>query len=492
LKNLFLLILFIAVANSPCKSQGYTNHWVMGYDSWAGIPFGGTNFDFQGGNLNVNYISRQMDFDFTNAVFCDSLGNLLFYSNGLYVSDAFGNAMPNGGGLNPGPFTTNFPKGLPLQQGNIVIPIPGETGKYFLFHKTCSYVNNLLKPLELLYSIIDMSLNNGLGDVVFKNSSILQDTLVRGELGATKHANGRDWWLITHAVNSSKFYKLLITPFSILVSSQNYGTWRNLYPGCTDFSPDGSKFAQYNPDTGIDIFDFDRCSGLFSNYINIPINDSAIMGSVVFSPNSKILYVTSINYIYQFDLTASNIPLSMKTVAIWDSTYSPHPPFATTFLMGELGPDNKVYVNCANSTLTMHVINYPDSLNGYDIQQHSIQLPSFNAFTIPNHPNYYLGSLPGSPCDSLTAVNEIANNTIHIRINPNPAQNTFYLNSELPYDKTAIATIYNTLGEPVICKNLYWYFGYLQIDCSKLNNGVYIVKVETNEYGGSAKLVIAR
>ena len=87
---------------------------------------------------------------------------------------------------------------------------------------------------------------------------------------------------------------------------------------------------------------------------------------------------------------------------------------------------------------------------------------------------------------------EVHSNTIPIRINPNPAQNTFYLNYELPYGKTAIATIYNTIGQPVMRKSLYWYFGYLQVDCSGVGNGFYYVKVDAGQYQGVAKVVISK
>ena len=161
--------------------------------------------------------------------------------------------------------------------------------------------------------------------------------------------------------------------------------------------------------------------------------------------------------------------------------------------MAELGPDNRMYINCGNGTLDIHRIEYPDSAGlACDVQQHSIHLATYNAFTIPNHPNYFLGSIPGSPCDSLTPVAEIKNNIIPIRINPNPAQNTFYLNYELPYGQSATATIYNTLGQAVMKKNLYWYFGYLQVDCSELRNGVYTIRVENGKLIGASKFVVLK
>jgi hypothetical protein len=243
----------------------------------------------------------------------------------------------------------------------------------------------------------------------------------------------------------------------------------------------------------LEILDFDRCSGILSNYIHVDINDSMVGGGIAFSPSGRFLYASSIKYVYQFDLQAANVAASMQTVAVWDSFYSPTPPFATYFFLMQLAPDGKIYINCTNSTLDMHVINNPDSAGlACDLQQHSIHLGLYNYHSIPNYPNYFLGRDIGSPCDSLTSVKEITNYSIPIRINPNPTQNTFYLNYELPYGKTAVANIYNTIGEIVMRKALYWYFGYLQVDCSGMDNGVYFINVAGDGVSGNAKLVIAK
>jgi hypothetical protein len=490
-KITYFIVLFFYSAN--CIGQGVTNNWVMGYYSNLGYPWGGTNINFINGFPDTSYEYREMDFYVSNGVISDTSGNLLFYTNGIYVANASGDTMLNGSNLNPGPFADNYQDGMPLPQGNLVLPVPNNPGKYYLFHETDTYMPTLTKPLELFYTVIDMSMDGGLGGVVLKNQIVLQDTLEMGELSATKHANGRDWWILFHKVFSDMFYKLLVTPYGINIYTQNIGTIRNEYGGTSGFANDGSMFAHYNANTDLDIYDFDRCTGLLSNFIHVPINDSALYGHPVFSPNNKILYVPSTTYVYQFDLTAANIPASMQTIAVWDGFCYPWPPLATNFFMGQLAPDGKIYICALNGTSFLHVINKPDSLGlTCDLQQHSIFLPTYNFCTIPNFPNYFLGPIPGSSCDSLTSVQENGNNTIPIRINPNPAQNTFYLNYELPYGKTAVATLFNTIGEAVLSKTLYWYFGYLQIDCSSLSNGVYIVKVETKGYDGSAKLVIAR
>ncbi|MCX6292657.1 MAG: hypothetical protein NT126_12995, partial [Bacteroidetes bacterium] len=406
----FWLLIFL-LTTSICFSQGINNLWLMGYVSWSGVPFGGTNMNFIGGSLNITYQNRIMNFEETNGVICDRNGNFLFSSNGVFIANAQNDTMVNGSGLNPAFYTTQTSHdsfGLALPQGNLIIPIPDDSMKYYLFHETSDDYGNTYCALYLYYSIIDMAQDSGRGAVTQKNVVLLNDSLVAGRLTACKHANGRDWWLIAHRNLSTRYYKFLITPYGIQGPFiQDVGSFRNLHFGQCVFSPDGTKFAYYEPVLGnLDIFDFDRCSGNFSNLTHIVINDSAGIGGTAFSANSQILYVSSMNYVYQFNVSVVNIPATQTTVAVYDGFYSPQPPLATVFFLSQLAPDGKIYINCGNGTLDIHVINYPDSLGlSCNLCQHCIHLPTFNAFTIPNHPNYFLGAETGSLCDTVLATN---------------------------------------------------------------------------------------
>jgi hypothetical protein len=55
-----------------------------------------------------------------------------------------------------------------------------------------------------------------------------------------------------------------------------------------------------------------------------------------------------------------------------------------------------------NGVRYLHVINNPDlPCPACNIEQHGVHLPTYNAASLPNFPNYRLGPLDGSPCDSL-------------------------------------------------------------------------------------------
>ena len=113
-----------------------------------------------------------------------------------------------------------------------------------------------------------------------------------------------------------------------------------------------------------------------------------------------------------------------------------------------LAPDNKIYWSCAwtNGIVfnypyqdTMYhventylsVINDPDILgNGSNVSMYSFYLGGKRCYWgLPNNPDYDLGPLSGSICDSLTnGIDENENTFIHIY--PNPVGNSAYVSIE--------------------------------------------------------------
>lgn len=425
--------LFLALPFSllPTFGQGLNNLWMGGVEGENPQPFGGTDLNFITGEIVVSYINRDIDFSRTCATITNDDGELLFSTNGAYIANASGDTMLNGAGLNPGPYSTQYPNGLHITQATLIIPDPGDQNRYYLFHNTIDNYNTL-SAARLYVSTIDMSLADGNGAVVSKNQVVIDDSLVQGKLTAVRHANGRDWWVFCHQMSSSNYYRLLITPESIgQPITQTIGTIRGTEAGQVCFSPDGSRFAYYWSTTDLDIFQFDRCTGLFSEATHIAIEDLNGSAGVAFSPNSQLLYVSSHIDTYQFDVTSADITSSMVHIAEWDTFYSPFPPFATLFDMAQLAPDGKIYISTGNGTKHLHVINDPDVPGlGCNMVQHQLELPSYFANSLPNHPNYHLGPVDGSICDSLGINVGLPERgpPITIKAYPNPSNGSFTLN----------------------------------------------------------------
>jgi hypothetical protein len=137
--------------------------------------------------MDTSSIYRVMSFFITQTSICDTNGGLLFYTNGLTIGNSNYDTLENSLDFNPGG-GTDFcePDGLSACQGALIIPVPGNSQQYYLFHESGEFIfaNNTseLQPLHLNYSVIDMSLDGGLGAIANnkKNVSLFEDTLTWG------------------------------------------------------------------------------------------------------------------------------------------------------------------------------------------------------------------------------------------------------------------------------------------------------------------------
>lgn len=478
--------------NSCCQGQGISNNWLMGYSSNAGVPFGQTRIDFNTGTPIINYDSIEMDFNHTHANISDTLGNMLFYTNGYYIADATDDTMQNGTEINPGQYADDFSFGLLIPQGALILQKPNSSNIYYLFHNTLdNYPSPGSYSFNFYVTTIDMTLNNGKGAVVSKNVSLINDSMNVGKISACKHANGRDWWVVVHRVNSNIYYKLLVTPYGIFGPySQNIGSYREWDGGQAKFSPDGSRYAYFHYRfTGLDVFDFDRCTGDFSNWRNdsVPLE----IGNVgcAFSPNSNVLYIGNITKVYQYNCTDSNLLTSKMIVADWDS-FKESGSLGTYLCYPELASDGKIYITTGNGTHYLHCINNPDSIGlGCNVAQHSIQLPAYYFNTLPNHPNYFLGKITGGPCDTVPLNNAIEDPPPRIlKVMPNPTTGIFTLWFNV-HDKAGWIEIYNVNGLCIRKVAVAQWSQYRKMDISNEPQGVYLCRMRWGERSVSVKII---
>ena len=489
MKFLFLMLVLLVGFQQLCISQ-LSNKWILGYESWGGSPFGNVNMDFSNHHFDSAYFFyRDMNFEFANASICDSNGTLLFYTNGVYIANAQDDTMLNGSGLNPSWYTTQWNYyGLKIMQGDVIIPKPGSDSLYYLFHITCD-VFPLYLPKYLYCSIVNMNGDSGKGEVIEKNKIIHNDTLTAGGLTVCRHANGRDWWILIGEYGKKvKYDSYLVTPDTIQLMQSQIFPVNGQEGGTACFSPDGSKYV-WNNCYGVAFFDFDRCSGQLTLTDNIDSFPDGLcwIGSSI-SPNSRYYYLSHGQYIFQFDLQSSNIAASLDTVAVNDGFYDPNPPWQTAFVLHQLGPDGKIYISTGNATFSLHVIDQPDSADTLcNVLQHSLSLGRFNV-TIPNFPNYELGVLEGSPCDTLglgETPNPLQGGFRSLRINPNPANNAFYIKYDIPTNENLLFVLYDSYGKEVLRKNLYGTFKNLLVHTEQLNNGIYFWRAVSEPVGGA-------
>lgn len=347
-------------------AQTHPVRWYFGFGAGMEIADGAATA-FDGGPLET---------DEGCASICDADGNLLFFTNGERVYGNDLDVMPNGSGL-AGHFST--------AQSALIVPFVGDEGKYYVFTAPSQVGSWTATFPGLAYSVVDMSMNGGLGDVTIKNIELQEQTTEH--LTAVRHANGRDVWVVTHGWESDAFYSYMVTCTGIegpIVSNAGepilQDIWEQYVPaiGCMDIAGQGDQlaitWAGFESEDGrahLDVLSFDNTTGIVSE--GFAVDDGGDAGQnlrgygVQFSPDGTRLYWsvhglvdgTAFTEVRQFDMTAGDPGSTSTSVATaWSA-------------IGTLqtGPDGMIY--CAMLDGEMHVSRFttPNALGmacGFD------------------------------------------------------------------------------------------------------------------------------
>ncbi|MCB9307256.1 MAG: PKD domain-containing protein [Lewinellaceae bacterium] len=407
----FSIAMFLSLS---VYGQPHDFTWLIGYTTaippQQGDLDGISLLNFGNGNLeSLELVNLDYDFTHNNSAFSDSSGNLIAFFNGIQVEDASYHIMENGQEMDKYIVTGSHYRKYSdefLPQGSIFLPWPAHPDSLFLIYggkaNYGSAAQVILGSLNLSYALIDLKGNNGLGKMVEREQMLLEDTIGNGQITACKHANGRDWWVLIWEADAARVYRFLVNPKGISSKGQQTVDFP-IYSGAgqTCFSPDGRFYAIYNGisdamGTYLNIFDFDRCLGLLSNQrqFHHPVG---LYGGVSISPNSRFLYGNFQDTVFQYDLYADDIIGSQKLVVVRDDY-----PYPKRFYLSQLAPDGKIYTSSTSGSRWLHIIHNPDE-EGAACQYHQrgLLLPTVNSYSVPNFPNYRLGPLDGSPCDTL-------------------------------------------------------------------------------------------
>lgn len=324
--RILLLFLSLFAIHFCSYSQGKANWWFFG-DS-AGVSF--TSGSPAAVTTGAMYAWEG------NATISDNAGNLLFYTNGVKVWNKNHIQMPNGFGLLGNTSTTQ----------TIIVPRPGSSTIYYVFTADAQ-----TGPNGLRYSVVDMLLNGGLGNVTIKNTLLVTPTTEK--ITAVLHCNRKDIWVIAHDWNSNQFRAYLVTAAGVsaapvLSSVGTVHTGSNTVTlGYLKGSPDGSRIACAVNDYFFELFDFNNSTGFLSNPIKFtgPFFTTANWNysfcyGVEFSPDGTKLYLSHglpQSRIVQINLCAGdNAAIIASGIDIGTST--------DNLAALQLGPDNKIYV----------------------------------------------------------------------------------------------------------------------------------------------------
>lgn len=371
--------------------------------------------------------------DRTVGVYTNEQDSIIAYTDAWSVANAALQVMPNGSGLNPSSYFASD-EGFPIPTSHIFLPWPSKPDSIAMIHMIIDTISDVgtYHSRRLYLSIVDRSLDNGSGDLALKNHVILHAPLICGGLSAARHANGRDWWVFTHSYLNNTFISFLLTPTGFLGPYyQAIGSVRSGPSPGACFSLNGDHLASSatgSEGTGLDVFDFDRCSGLLSNWQHADISQPLLIRFNAFSPSGEFIYVGRVDTLYQYPLM-DGVLGEPGAVAAYDGFYDGIPQLGTYFSWSmSLAPNGWIYIGTGNGTHYMHVIHEPDAQGvACDVGQHEHVLPTWNISCIPYRPNYLLGPIDGTVCDSLgITVGEaerFANVSLHVQ--PNPSAGNF-------------------------------------------------------------------
>ncbi|WP_300663885.1 hypothetical protein, partial [Fluviicola sp.] len=249
----------------------------------------------------------------SSASISDSNGNLLFYTDGDTVRGSNGSVLPNGDDV-------SFVQSVHLQsttQGALFVKKPNSSNLYYLF--SLGFYQDKYDQGVFSYSIVDKNLNGGVGSVVSRYNMLCLDTLAE-KMTATKHCNGRDFWIVVVKCLATKLKDGL--PVEYLTEFQSYLLTENgvqaspvksvLKTRCgrfgqMKFNNKGDELAFARADY-LTLLDFDKSSGKISlkSERKLPLRNGY---GVEYSPNDSLIYINQLQYhIASNTITSLNNP----------------------------------------------------------------------------------------------------------------------------------------------------------------------------------------
>jgi len=367
-----VLLFFCLLIKTSLFSQGQYNYWHFGINS---------SIHFHGSPSVQN--NSQIISVSACASMSDTLGNLLFYTNGDTVWAKDNSIMPNGTGLFGRP---------DVQQTALIVPDPDTTKSIYYIFTIGSPTSNDAK--ELRYSVVDMTLNGSLGDITTKN--VLLDSNVTDHLTATLNFNGIDFWVVERNLASGQYKSFAVTAAGVakqpVTSTAGQPIQNGDYSGAMKISNNGCWIASttrgiFNNRALVEILHYDNNNGtVFGGSATTAIEHPY---GLEFSPDSKKLYVgeNASAPIHQFNLNLDNEQEVVNSVIpvsdVYDATYD-----------FQLAPDRKIYFVTQDS-FTLGCIKNPNSYSYYCNADTSIVKGiAMNSFDLPNNFNLtYKGTL---------------------------------------------------------------------------------------------------
>jgi hypothetical protein len=318
-------------------------------------------------------------------VMTDAANNLLFVTacngnNIIQVRDRNLNIMPNG--LVRGGFSSFE---------SAICKVPCTSDQYYFFNYKATAQSD-----SLFYSVIDMSQNGGLGDVV-QHNIFLGSGFTEGITISHQMTNGCRWMFVPgHDSNNNLLLNRFLISHNGISGPVIVDSYHMIFPinvpREVELSADNQKivmsaFSTSPSDSDIILFDFDLNSGAVSNRRLINVSTQWVLG-VEFSSNGSMIY-------YQTNSSGSStlgrVNLITNANEIIDNNRGPY------LTDPEMAGNGKIYIGWNSTNGYLSEIADPNNPNVANIQY------TINAVLInpsggcrPGFPNVIDGEPPGT------------------------------------------------------------------------------------------------
>lgn len=350
------LLLLICSTNANAQ---WGNQWVLGKNK---------GLDFNNPGLPQPWEPNGLEGLGGSSVICDDNGQAILYSDGEFCYNKLHQQMPNGFDLGA--------QNTAQTQNSIIIPHPDGSNRFYIFAvDECydlldtTFCSGLGNYGGVIWAMVDMNLEGGLGDVVLKQQHLYYPSC--SKITATRHCNGVDWWVITKQYNTNRFITYLIDstginplPVSSLIGLNHpfnypFEHGSNAKRGQMKVSSDGKLLGvkAFSPCI-TQLFHFNNQTGVVYNQIftdyhdtlspNVSINFDYGEG-LCFSPDNTKLYVNygsfALNLVqYDISILDSASIMNSKINVLQNS-----PIGWRSGLAIQNGPDQKLYFHLQDS-----------------------------------------------------------------------------------------------------------------------------------------------
>jgi hypothetical protein len=350
------------------------------------------------------------------AEICDRQGRIAAYFNGADLWDRNKHSQPVEvfrHASSWGPFQLSY-----LINSCLMLPIPSRENHFviigptkFQYEPDTNYRAEAGTQISAAYFRQD-TVDGSLGIYRVDSNLHAAKYVFSGAMTACRHSNGRDWWIACPERFGKIFHLFLLTPDGLIYSHDSeVSDLIYDFSIAPMFSPDGRYYTrtdvitidQYRKKNYVQIFGFDRCTGMFSDPVSfqLPQEDTSSIGQAIFDASSRYLYLTSCASLFQVDMQASDIPGSLIKVSGYDRSIIDQLSYLCIGF-GILAPDGKMYFADGRNSYRMTVVNNPSAPGlACDARYAAIMKPSCFGGAWGNMPDYNLGPLDGSPCDTL-------------------------------------------------------------------------------------------